>query len=68
MNLNEISVITSPRFKYGDVVILKNAESTFKGCKGKIIDLNSITAKVKFEGTKSPVLVMLNALELYESN
>lgn len=60
MKFDEIS---EPPLQYGDEVTTKNQDSRLTGLVGKIIDINSISAKVKFEEFKKPQLIMLNALE-----
>ena len=61
MKVSEIS--EPPPLQYGDKVKVKGKDSMYSNLVGKIVDITSISAKVKFEGTNKTVLIMLDALE-----
>ena len=63
-----LSDLSEAALQYGDTVIVKDTNSKFVGLKGKIINISSISAAVRFEGMKKPVTIMLGALEKDESN
>jgi len=49
--------------RYGDMVQMKGKDSKYSGIPGKIVDISSLSANVKFEGIKKAMSVMLDALE-----
>ena len=59
----KVDEICKPPLRYGDEVKVKNKDTRLSEMVGKIVGINSISASVKFEGSKKAQLIMLNALE-----
>ena len=59
MKLEEVAL---PPLQYGDRVVHVDEDSMYAGQEGKIIAINNMSATVLFDGTKKPVLIVLDGL------
>ncbi len=59
----KLSEIPGPTLKYGDRVKIKDENSKYAGMEGKVVSVSSGSARIKFEGMKKPISVMIDALE-----
>jgi len=59
----KLSDISESILQYGDNVKVKDINSKYADLRGKIININSSSASVKFDEIKKPMTIMLTALE-----
>lgn len=59
----KVDEISKSRLQYGDLVKTKRTDSKLSNLVGKIVEISTVSAQVKFEGMKKPQLIMLDALE-----
>ncbi len=59
----KISDISNTPLGYGDKVKIKDDNSKYTNIEGKIVNISSNSAGVKFEGIKKVITIMLPALE-----
>lgn len=59
----KVDEITDSPLRYGDEVKIKDAGSKYSGLIGKVVEITSLSAKVKFDEMKKPMTIMLTALE-----
>jgi len=55
--------VANKPLQYGDRVVHIDKSSMFAGQVGKIVDVKGISASVLFDGTKKPVLIVLDGLK-----
>ena len=59
----KLSDLSEAALQYGDTVKVKDPNSKYVDLEGKIVNISSASAAIKFEGMKKPVTIMLGALE-----